>query len=87
MGAGSRDSAMAGAAPRRTSYPTTPYADGFEQMNSGPGYAGTSDRPQEATQATFNSAPNVEPGVARLEGTIEKQAQRTTHDLARPSLY
>ena len=73
--------------PRVAPYPATPYGDGFEQMNSGPGYAGTSDRPQAASQTVVSSAPTVEPGVARLEGTIEKQAQRPAHDVARPSLY
>ncbi len=77
----------AAASPRYPSYPRTPYADGFEQMNSGPGYAGSSDRPQAASASTLSSAPTVEPGVARLEGTIEKQAQRPTYDLPRPSLY
>jgi hypothetical protein len=72
---------------RNVPYPATPYADGFDQMSSGPGYAGTSDRPQAASQTMVSSAPTVEPGVARLEGTIEKQAQRPAHDVARPSLY
>jgi hypothetical protein len=85
---GRGDSAMAAAtAPRYPSYPKTPYADGFEQMNSGPGYAGSSDRPGAASRSTLSSAPTVEPGVARLEGTIEKQTQRPTYDLPRPSLY
>jgi hypothetical protein len=87
---GRSDPTMAAVAPLRyPSYPKTPYADGFEQMNSGPGYAGSSDRPAAvaASRSTVSSAPMVEPGVARLEGTIEKQTQRPTYDLPRPSLY
>lgn len=88
-GNGNRNAVVAASAtlPQYSPYPTTPYADGFEQMSSGPGYAGSSDRPQAASRTSFSSAPTVEPGVARLDGTIEKQAQRPAHDLARPSLY
>jgi hypothetical protein len=70
------------------SAPKAPNAGGLEPSNSSPGYAGSSDQPETAASGPISSpAQTVEPGVARLDGTIVKQARRPTYELARPSLY
>lgn len=49
--------------------------------SSAPAFAGAAN-----TGASLNATPTAEPGVARLQGVIEKSTQRPSYDSSRPSL-
>ncbi len=65
-----------------TAYPATPPA--ATDVSSGYGAAGSV--PSSRFDAAATAAPG-QPGVARLNGVIEKPNYSASHDLARPSFY
>lgn len=83
--------------PMPNNYPTTPFA-GYETVPANPAYYGSvqASANQPVSVADRTAMPGVgsrypttavEPGVARLDGTIDKTPYRPNYDSARPSLH